>query len=223
MSDSSTPSQAAAASGSLAVDLDPIKQEILVFMDRSWRVSFGYFAAIAAFLAVSRADFVERLAGSINVSAADLVATVLLFSNAIYLATVLACLFAILKRGLFIILNDPAQSSVYAVWERYLREVDASAIRWRPPAIAWNIDNYYMLPALLLVTAGSAWGAVQAASSETTSVQVVAWVGILAHALPVTLLWFLWRIDSACRTALEVFQADTQPSGTSDSPEASSP
>src|SRR4051794_8324123 len=121
MSDSSTPSQGAAESGSPTLDLDPIKQEILVFMDRSWRVSFGYFAAIAAFLAVSRADFVEKLAGAIKVAAADLVAAVLLFTDAIYLATVLACLFAILKRGLFIIINDPAGASVYSAWERFLR------------------------------------------------------------------------------------------------------
>jgi len=120
--------------------LDLIKNEIVFFMEKSFQFSFVYVGAVFAVLATTKFELVDRLAQQLAVKPASVILVSLLVLNLIYITLASSCIFAILKRGHFI-LSQGGHTKLQALvkWEKFLRKSPDKFGRLR-----WNIDNYFM-------------------------------------------------------------------------------
>jgi len=132
-------------------NLQSIKGEILFFMEKVFQFSFVYIGALFAVLASSKLEIGEALAEKLTVSSLYLGLNAFLLLNLVYLVLSCSCLFAILKRGHFILVHYRSATDEPLVrWEKYARK---SPVGFRK--ITWNIDNYYVVLLLVLVFIGS--------------------------------------------------------------------
>jgi hypothetical protein len=125
------------------VEVSGIKAEIQFFMEKCFQASFGYLAGLFAVLALSRVDYVSDLASAAHMPVRSLISVIVLLLNLFYFTVIGSCLFAVLKRGYFILALGA--ESVDAKWELFTRRDRQKSAR-PMHALAWNIDNYYMLP-----------------------------------------------------------------------------
>jgi hypothetical protein len=184
------------------VDLSSAKSEIAFFMERAWQTSFGYFAGATALLAVGASDGFSAFASSMGVTTPQLLAAAAAITNPLYLGAVIACLYAVLKRGLFIIaMGEESHDRSHLEWERFVRSEIPG--RWRAwESVSWNIDNYYMLPTMLVVAVGSAWAVIVAVGSSSGALQLLGIVGLLLHVVPAAMLVALGQLNTRCRRAI---------------------
>jgi hypothetical protein len=196
---------------------EPIKDEMRFFMEKGFQASFGYLTAMLAFLAISNTQFIQALAQFIHTSLPVLLSLVILLLNLTYLIIACTCLFAILKRGLFIILN--AQSSAGAAWEKFVRESDLMPIsNWRVKALTWNIDNYYMAPLLVLIFLVSTSAGYIGVFSKGSDVvyRILAGLLFFLHVIPAYMLWALAKMNSVCRLSIHRMSFGTSGSPSQD-------
>jgi hypothetical protein len=181
---------------------DPIKDEMRFFMDKGFQASFGYLTAMLAFLAVSNTQFIQALADTIHTSLSGLLSLVTLLLNLTYLIIACTCLFAILKRGLFIILH--AQNSAGAAWEKFVREPVMPMSNGRFKALTWNIDNYYMAPLLVLIFSVSVGAGIIGVFSKDSHIgyRILAGLLLLLHIIPLYMLWGLAKMNTVCRASI---------------------
>jgi len=185
------------------LDFAPIKSEIAFFMDKTFQVSYGYVTGIAVFLALSKSDLIGEVSSSLKIRIFDLVALTVLLLNVVYLILACAFLFAILKRGLFILLMGyRTGGSIYPAWEAFVRGLGTVKTSRIFGVISWNIDNYYMLPIYVFIVAGSVIAFVYAIDSPRIEVRVVSIILALFHTLPVIMLWYIRRMTNECKVAL---------------------
>ena len=140
--------------------LQAVKEEIRFFMEKSFQVSFGYVGALVALAAAIKFDVLVDVARASGMGQGVLLSCALVVVNNVYSTVAVACLFAILKRGYFILTSTPpsaeAQVSIHRQWEIYVRS--SSNCLFASPSLnglAWNVDNYYMLPVFALIQAVS--------------------------------------------------------------------
>lgn len=177
-------------------------------MEKVFQVSFVYFAGIAAFFALSKSEVMTSIVRATGLPLGGLVAVVILLLNLVYVTLACACLFAILKRGLFILTHTsnpktPAeQMSLHREWEVFVRD-DSSMGPGRMRNIAWNIDNYYMVPLLSVIVVASVTAAIMAAMSDSFIIRIVAAALIMLHAIPIFILRQLSVLDRQCRKLLK--------------------
>ncbi|WP_158012932.1 hypothetical protein [Streptomyces sp. Root369] len=192
-------------------DFEVQRSEIAFFMEKAFQISFVYFAGVAAFFAVSKSDVMASIVRATGVPLAGLAAVVILLLNLVYVTLACACLFAVLKRGLFILTHTSkspsdraARESIYWKWEEFVRSDDAKgAARMRD--IAWNIDNYYMVPLFSVIVVASVISVVVAMESGSAIIQGVSSALIALHAIPGYILRQLAVLDRQCR---EILQAE---------------
>jgi hypothetical protein len=174
-------------------------------MDKTFQVSYGYVTGVAVFLALSKSDLIGEVSSSLGIRISDLVALTVLLINVVYLILACAFLFAILKRGLFILLMGYRTSdSIYPAWEAFVRGLGTVKTSRPFRAISWNIDNYYMLPIYVFIVAGSVLAFLYALGSPRIAVRVISIILALFHILPAIMLWYIRRMTDECKEALIV-------------------
>ncbi|MFI5819306.1 hypothetical protein ACIA8I_09205 [Streptomyces rishiriensis] len=195
-------------------DFEAQRSEVAFFMEKAFQISFVYFAGAAAFFAVSKSDVMTSIVRATGMPLVGLAAVVILLLNLVYVTLACACLFAVLKRGLFILTHTSksprdraARESIYWKWEEFVRSDDAKgAAKMRD--IAWNIDNYYMVPLFSVIVIGSVISVVVAMASGSTVIQFISSVLIALHAIPGFILRQLVVLDRQCR---EILRSDQRP------------
>jgi hypothetical protein len=172
-----------------------IRTEIQFFMDRCFQASFGYLAALITFLAISKTGSVRSIATILHLKLDVLISIAVLLLNLFYFIVILSCLFAVLKRGYFVITRK--SSSLSREWEVFERVPPPKAEGEDDiQTLAWNIDNYYMVPILALLAVLSiiaALVAVEIGSGWDLAILVPL---LVLHAIPGWIglrLWRLWR------------------------------
>ncbi len=184
-----------------------VKDEIKLFMEKSFQISFGYVGTLLAVVALGNADAVTSLATQFSTTPTYLVLIALLILNVTYVTLASACLFAVLKRGYFILLHSPrngAHPSTLREWEVFVRTSEGIASPQRfASQLAWNVDNYYMIPFYVLVIASSGTAIVLGfrEAAELTETIIVL-VLLLCHAVPLVALALAAKLDSKCRRAI---------------------
>jgi hypothetical protein len=186
-------------------NFDAQRSEVAFFMEKAFQISFVYFAGVAAFFALSKSDVMTSIVRATGLPLAGLAAVVILLLNLVYVTLACACLFAVLKRGLFILTHTPKlpeelamQESIYRKWEEFVRdEKEMGDARMRN--IAWNIDNYYMVPLFSVIVVASVISAAIAFMSGSAVIQTMASVLIVLHAIPGFILKQLAVLDQRCR------------------------
>ncbi|WP_030414063.1 hypothetical protein [Streptomyces sp. NRRL S-1448] len=185
------------------------RSEVAFFMEKAFQISFVYFAGVAAFFALSKSDVMTSIVRATGLPLAGLAAVVILLLNLVYVTLACACLFAVLKRGLFILTHtsptpgrQSARESIYWKWEEFVRDDEAmGAAEMRN--FAWNIDNYYMVPLFSVIVVASIISAVIALSSNSAIIQGVAALLVISHVIPVFMLRQLAILDRRCRKILQ--------------------
>lgn len=171
-----------------------VKTEIASFMDRAWQASIGYFAAVGASLAVVSSDALADLPKTVGMERSELLALLALAANPLYLSALLACLFATLKRGLFILRMSDDRGGTEVKWERFVRGHRSAPMS----RFAWNIDNYYAVPTAVVIAVTSIWAAWTCLTSRSTDVVVLGTAGLILHSVPVYMAFHLAKLNAEC-------------------------
>ncbi|MGV9662768.1 hypothetical protein [Nocardia niigatensis] len=179
----------------------PVRAEIQFFMDKVFQVSLAYIVALGTLLAFANSAMVVTYAGLAKMPPAALVANILLLLNIVYLTLAVACLFAVLKRGLFALTNQAQVSETWHRWEVFVRRENDWPIAKYFPSLAWNVDNYYAMPLNgLIVIMSVLAGVVCFTSHHLTAILTAATLWTL-HSIPGWMSWQLRNLNIVCRQA----------------------
>lgn len=145
--------------------LESVKTEIAFFMEKGFQFSFVYVGAVFAAVATLNVSTITKIFGMPDNQLILFIVPALLLLNFLYLVVASSCLFAILKRGYFILANGQSLEKdgvTEVAWEKFVRQgTDKQTQQFG--SISWNIDNYYtvvvcLLIAALSVVSGHVWG-----------------------------------------------------------------
>jgi hypothetical protein len=192
----------------MAIDSDfaSQKSEVSFFMEKTFQISFTYFAGLVAFFALSKTGFMKAVVQVSGLHLGILVALVVLVLNLVYVTLACACLFAILKRGMFILkhglrLGD-SRVSLYIEWEKFVRDDSLMPVSPRLRSLAWNIDNYYMLPLFGLIMASSVGAVWYVQADGTTEAKIIGAVLAFLYVIPAYMLYYMGVLNRECRRLL---------------------
>lgn len=207
-------------------------------MEKTFQISFTYFGGLVAFFALSKTSFMKAIVQTSGIRLGILVALVVMLLNLVYLTLACACLFAILKRGMFILRQSPHSAdsgvSLYVEWEKFVRDDSMLPVWGRLRPLAWNIDNYYMLPlfaVIIISSAGAGWYALVGGQLKG---EISAAILIVLYVIPGYMSYYMAVLNRECRRLLaaddqaktaesnldEQATPDASLSGASDSKEA---
>jgi hypothetical protein len=182
------------------------KSEISFFMEKTFQISFTYFGGLVAFFALSKTSFMKAIVQTSGIRLGILVALVVMLLNLVYLTLACACLFAILKRGMFILRHSPpaaeSKASLYVEWERFVRNGSMPSASDRLQGLAWNIDNYYMLPLFAVIIMSSAGAAWYALAGNQLKGEIAAAILIVLYAIPGYMSYCMSVLNDECRRLL---------------------
>lgn len=198
-------------------DIETVRSEISFWMEKCFQVSFGYLGALVAGVALSRRDALEPVSIAIAMKPEVLIPVLILLMNFAYVTVATACVFAVLKRGYYILLHpDEAQLTTGSTssWEHFVRRnTDHPFGSGMIGELAWNVDNYYMAPLFLFIFLGSilaftiGWSA-----AECSWQKVVLLCAGCLHAIPAGAVLATGRLNSSCRAAMNAAKpAPTKP------------
>ena len=182
-----------------------VKDEITFFMEKTFQISFGYLGALIALAAASGLDASRAVARELGLGTAPLFCTGVLLLNALYLSLAAGTLFATIKRGLYLIQQDPGALG-HRRWETYVRRSDDDS-PFRPGALAfyaWNLDNFYMTPLFVLIAVVSVVTAVigvREADSALAATTVLLAAGM--HAVPLAALAITGKLAAHATAAVD--------------------
>lgn len=183
------------------------KSEVSFFMEKTFQISFTYFAGLVAFFALSKTSFMKAVVQASSLHLGILVALVVLVLNLVYVTLACACLFAILKRGMFILKHGlrPGDSgvSLYMEWEKFVRDDSLMPVSPRLRSLAWNIDNYYMLPLFGLIIASSVGAVWYVQADGTTEAKIIAAILAFLYVIPGYMLYYMGVLNRECRRLLK--------------------
>lgn len=176
-----------------------VKSEANYFMDKCFQVSLGYMTALAAIglatIGMSSRGL-EQMGLSEGIASPMLLGALgVMLINVLYLTIVLACVFAMLKRGLFLRIKG---GLAHREWETFVRGPYLQDGRPRFTVLGWNTDNYFMLPMFLLVGTTSIWAGLFAFQHSTTARTLAIGLGC-AHLIPLAMVWPLRTVHSLLR------------------------
>ena len=127
-----------------------VKDEIKFFMEKSYQFSFVYIAAVFAIIAGVKLEAMKPLSKLVNIEMDMLMVLSLCILNLAYLTLASACLFGILKRGYFILIQEKRTVDKAMVeWERFMRDQEGVS------AVVWGVDNYFMVILYMIVWCAS--------------------------------------------------------------------
>ena len=185
--------------------IDAVKQEIHFFMEKSFQVSLGYVGTFVALAAVAKFDLLTKLSSFLGISVVAILSVAVLLINITYLTLASACIFATLKRGYYILLHAPEnienKFADYRHWEIFVRIADPPLVQKRFfNILAWNVDNYYMLPLFLFIGISSIFAVVYGwhASNQLISKVLFLCLSFL-HIIPIACLSANGLLNNKCR------------------------
>jgi hypothetical protein len=95
-----------------------------------------------------------------------------------------------------------SKASLYVEWEKFVRD-DSLLPTWnRLRPLAWNIDNYYMLPlfaVIIISSGGAAWYALVGGSLKG---EIAATILVALYAIPGYMLYYMAVLNRECRRLL---------------------
>jgi glycosyltransferase involved in cell wall biosynthesis len=186
-------------------DLEPIKDEITFFTEKTFQFSFIYVGALFATIAGTNFDFVQAVAKQLNSTPAAITGLAIVVLNLIYLIVACSNGFAVLKRGYFIILNhnNSKPNEVLVEWERFVRKENAGF-----GDIGWNVDNYYVVAIYVVAFSTSVLFTLYGLIYTDGFLWFLFIVATIAHLVPTWSLIQLARLNKACRKSLFIFESE---------------
>jgi hypothetical protein len=140
-----------------AQDLEFLRSSIAAWVERGYRLAFGYLGAIALVAAAAETGIGATLVDELEISRPVATFAALSLFNGLYLTLAGAVVVAILKRAYFIMRVAPLES-VARRWECFTRrEPDAETMKL-PGKLSrivrkfyWTADNMYVVPLYVIV------------------------------------------------------------------------
>jgi hypothetical protein len=205
-------------------DFSTQRAEVTFFMEKAFEISLFYFAGLGAFVALSKSDVMTAAAKFSGIPLVGLLSLGVLLLNLVYLILAIACLFAVLKRGLFILehtvdrrsqdSSSQSMPSMERAWEGFVREsLITTGSPGRLRALAWNIDNYYMVPLFVIILGASTVSAIVAFALDSWLVRAMAAVLIILYVVPGFMAMQLEALNHECRVRLGHGQQNQSSSG----------
>ena len=178
------------------------REEIRLYIDKAFQASLGYFTILFALFALSNTSYIGQTAGTLKVSIGSLFAMLILVINLIYLTLLCSCLFAILKRGLFILCseNSPGERQ----WEVFARDPSRSGVWCGNSLVAWNIDNYFMIPVFIIIVGITFFATYFGWQSKQPYIQWFTVIAAASHLIPCWMLWCLGKLNAECHRRSKV-------------------
>ena len=162
-------------------------------------ISFAYAAGLLAALASSKFEATAALASSVGTSTGRIVAIAILLFDFIYLTLVAACIFAVMKRGLYILESTREQPPEGLVlWEMFCRK---SKPQFRH--FAWNIDNYYVGVMYSVIVVISVLTFVYGLTGGWDWFIAAVFVLGALHVIPIWALLQAAKVEKACRARIQ--------------------
>lgn len=186
-----------------------VKDEIAFFMEKTFQITFGYLGALIALAVASGLDAGTAVAKELGLGTAPLFCTGVLLLNAMYLSLAAGTLFATIKRGLFLITQDPG-SLGHRRWESFVRQSDEHSPFGSGPRgfIAWNLDNFYMTPLFAMIGVVSVVIAIIGVrEADGVLAHTIVLLAVAAHALPIAALGMTGKLAARAKTTLEKVEA----------------
>ena len=180
--------------------LEPIKNEITFFMEKTFQFSFVYIAALFATIAGGNADIIKEIASILGSNTLTITIAAILLLNLIYLIVTASCGFAIIKRGCFLILeqNNFGKDNTFITWEIFVRTGVGGFGN-----ISWNVDNYYVILIYAISLLLSVGLFIYDFSISQGIVKGII-VGIFTlHIIPIWSIAQIGRLDKMCRLAMK--------------------
>lgn len=191
------------------------KSEITFFMEKTFQISFTYFGGLVAFFALSKTAVANAVVKATGIPVGILAALVILLLNLLYVTLACACIFAILKRGLFILKHSPrspgSKEPLHIEWERFVRDSSLMPARHRLRSLAWNIDNYYMVPLYALIVMSSLGAASYALAGGPLQAQIAAAILVFFYIIPVYMFYYTAVLNRESRELLSARDLAGQP------------
>ncbi|KPK81168.1 MAG: hypothetical protein AMS25_07655 [Gemmatimonas sp. SM23_52] len=181
------------------------KQEIRFFMGKAFEVSVGYIGALVAVAAAAKLGVVEPLALSLHAEGITFLSASVMFLNFTYLTVATACTFATLKRGYYILLYDTTKAREGTdsprQWEVFLRNPDHPLFKWSLlNKVAWETENYYMLPLFVLIAVTSSAAFVIGWQADNDlSAHLTLSIMVVLHIVPIGGLFATVVLGARCR------------------------
>ena len=177
----------------------PMRAEIQFFMDKIFQISLAYFALLVSTLVFSKSAVTDDAARAAGMSTGSLIACVLLLLNVLYATLSGACLFAVLKRGLFALVEQGEVSQTWRRWETFVRDDSHLHRAIDIRRIAWNIDNYYVTPIFFGVAVVSGFSYWYCLSLGSASAVWISSVLLCLHVAPAGIIYYLGKLNAVCR------------------------
>jgi hypothetical protein len=170
------------------------RDEIKLYMDKSFQSSLGYFAAILALFALSKTEIAVTFA----IESKELLSISTLLTNWSYLILICSCLFAIQKRVLFILCTG---HSLDRDWEIFSQDPSEHHVWEKRKRYSWKIDSYFVAPVLILILCISVLSAYVGWSSPNIYVKII--IVALLHAIPIWMICRMLDLSSECGRQVE--------------------
>lgn len=177
-------------------NLDSIKGEILFFMGKIFQFTFVYIGAVFAVLASSNLQVAGHIANFLRVGQTMLAVEVFLLLNFLYLVLSSSCMFAILKRGFFIVreVGPTAPYHPLVRWERFVRKNPRNF-----NSFLWNIDNHFVAVLFVAVLASSCLAFGFLVSQVGWKRAGIPLLLMILHGLPIWWIWPSWKLFRTSR------------------------
>jgi len=177
-------------------DLQPIKNEITFFMEKSFQFSFVYVGAIFAGVASVKLDVIAEWASKLHTTAETLVVMLIILLNLVYLILASSCTFATLKRGYFILVHgDQKAEEPLVLWEKFMRETPGPF-----STVGWNVDNYFVPVIYIIIFLLSICAFLYGIFNTSGKTLIVLIVLMVPYGVPVWCLIQTAKLNNVCRT-----------------------
>lgn len=116
-----------------------VYKEIDFFMTRCFNFSYLYLVGVFGISAASMSGGIKLVASEFHIHVITLICYSILVLNALYTTSLFGCLFAVQKRGLFILMHYTRIEPMWQ-WEAFRRKGIVSS---KITDINWNMDSLF--------------------------------------------------------------------------------
>lgn len=172
-----------------------LKDEIKFFMEKAFQFAFVYIGVLFAVMAGTKLEVLKGMAELLKTKPDIVLSIVLLTLNLTYLTLATSSLYAILKRGYFILSStELLHDTPLSEWEHFVR-----VPRNKPKYLDWNVDNYFMTILYLLIWAGSIVLSIYGISNSQDTAYILMICVVLLHLFPLWCGIHTIRLNHECR------------------------
>jgi hypothetical protein len=180
------------------------RDEIKSYMDKSFQASFGYFAAIFAFLTLG--DTLSKAPYFVGLQSIDVISVAILLTSLSYLILISSCLFAIQKRIYFILCTGPSYDYEWEVFSQEPTAIDCQSTHVKQTSwvtkkerdLSWKFDSYFVAPFLFIICAIAGFAIIKGCESSSKYIISVTSVLTVAYILPAWMIARIRILNSKC-------------------------